>query len=191
MLWDPSGWKVLRECEWEVVLDRKADRWFGSWTRIWLVAALTFLLFFSGYREGACLRGLTSTYMEKKEVWSTAGLARSPKVRATTSSVIFHYTPSNRSEHPSPWCLSGVSRWSIQYRWPFQVYILRPRWPCRGKALRRSKEELRKSLQKNRIVFLSTTRNVPLRTACTPPLPPAHPPLRCCCWRRARQRTVS
>lgn len=59
-------------------------------------------VFFSGYREGGCLRGLTSTCMEKKEVWSTAGLARSPKVRATTSSVIFHYTPSNRSERPSP-----------------------------------------------------------------------------------------
>lgn len=58
--------------------------------------------FLSGYREGACLRGLTSMYMEKKEVWSTVGLARSPKVRVTTSSVIFHYTPSSRSEHPSP-----------------------------------------------------------------------------------------
>lgn len=56
----------------------------------------------SGYREEDCLRGLTSTYMEKKEVWSTVGLARSLKVRATTSSVTFHYTPSNRSEHPSP-----------------------------------------------------------------------------------------
>lgn len=32
--------------EWEVVFDRKADRWFGSWTRILLVAVLIFLLCF-------------------------------------------------------------------------------------------------------------------------------------------------
>lgn len=189
MLWNPSGWKVLHE--WEVVLDRKADRWFSSQKRILLVAMLTSLFFSSGYRGGGCLRHLTSTYMEKKEAWSTAGLACSPKLRVTTSSVTFHYTPSSRSEHLSPWCLLGVSRWSIQSPWPFQVYILRPLWPCRGRSLRRSKEELRKPLQKNRIVFLSTTRTVPLRTACTPLLPPAPPPRRCCCWRRAHPRTVS
>lgn len=52
--------------EWEVVLDRKADRWFGSQTRILPVAALTSLFFFLLVTEKGIVSGTLLQHIWRK-----------------------------------------------------------------------------------------------------------------------------